>query len=71
MSDLQLVYRRANVRVESGIDDGYLVREGPGRKTSITCLVCGFTSANRNDVDERYCARCRRFHEAPQLERSR
>jgi hypothetical protein len=27
----------------------------------ITCLVCGMTSYNRHDVEERYCANCHRF----------
>jgi hypothetical protein len=28
---------------------------------SITCLVCGHTSHNPNDVRERYCGHCRSF----------
>lgn len=30
---------------------------------SITCLVCGQTSYNRNDVANKYCGYCKRFHE--------
>jgi hypothetical protein len=30
---------------------------------SITCLVCGLTSWNANDVENRYCGFCHRFHE--------
>jgi predicted RNA-binding Zn-ribbon protein involved in translation (DUF1610 family) len=32
---------------------------------SITCLVCGFVSHNRNDVREVYCGNCHRFHRDP------
>jgi hypothetical protein len=32
--------------------------------SSITCLVCGTTSYNVNDVEKKYCGRCHRFHEA-------
>lgn len=30
---------------------------------AITCLVCGRTSHNANDVAHRYCAHCHVFHE--------
>ena len=33
-----------------------------GGKT-ITCLDCGLTSWNENDVRERYCPVCREFHD--------
>ena len=29
---------------------------------SITCLVCGATSYNLNDVQHLYCPRCQTFH---------
>ncbi len=29
---------------------------------SITCLKCGKTSYNENDVRERYCGYCHEFH---------
>lgn len=29
---------------------------------SITCVRCGSTSYNLNDVKERYCGHCKRFH---------
>jgi hypothetical protein len=32
---------------------------------SITCLRCGKTSYNFNDVKYRYCAHCKRFHDDP------
>ena len=33
-------------------------------KCSITCLKCGRTSHNLNDVKHRYCGHCHVFHEA-------
>lgn len=33
---------------------------------SITCLSCGQTSFNPNDVQQRYCAHCHRFHDDEQ-----
>jgi hypothetical protein len=30
---------------------------------SITCLICGMTSYNPNDVRERYCGNCHGFHD--------
>jgi hypothetical protein len=30
---------------------------------SITCLDCGLTSWNENDVRERYCPVCRKFYD--------
>jgi hypothetical protein len=30
---------------------------------SITCPVCQWTSYNPNDIRERYCGHCHRFHE--------
>jgi ribosomal protein L37E len=30
---------------------------------SITCARCGLTSYNINDVVQRYCGNCHRFHE--------
>jgi hypothetical protein len=32
---------------------------------SITCHDCGFTSNNPNDVMNRYCGKCHKFHEEP------
>jgi hypothetical protein len=32
-------------------------------QTSITCRVCGFTSTNPRHVRDRYCPKCRVFHE--------
>lgn len=28
---------------------------------SITCMRCSATSYNKNDIDQRYCASCKRF----------
>lgn len=28
----------------------------------ITCHTCGSTSHNRNDVANRYCGKCHKFH---------
>lgn len=33
-----------------------------GEDESITCLRCGLTSHNRNDVRARYCDNCKEFH---------
>lgn len=30
---------------------------------SITCNLCGMRSYNRNDIEQKYCGRCHRFHE--------
>ena len=36
----------------------------PGRsRLGIRCLVCGSLSWNTGDVVNRYCARCRKFHD--------
>jgi hypothetical protein len=32
---------------------------------SITCLTCHRTSYNPNDVKEKYCGACHKFHEDP------
>lgn len=32
---------------------------------AIKCLVCNMTSHNENDVTNRFCGRCNRFHEGP------
>jgi hypothetical protein len=34
-------------------------------RKSITCLICGLTSHNPNDVREVYCGKCHRFHQDP------
>lgn len=33
-----------------------------GDPGSITCLVCGFTSHNTNDIQYLYCGNCHSFH---------
>jgi hypothetical protein len=30
---------------------------------SITCCVCGMTSFNLNDVEQKFCGKCHFFHE--------
>lgn len=37
-----------------------------GDQTGIKCLVCGMTSYNPNDVANKYCGHCHRFHEEMQ-----
>lgn len=32
---------------------------------SITCMMCGLTSYNVNDVKFLYCGNCHKFHEPP------
>lgn len=41
---------------------GYVIREVDGKR-AITCLACGLTSHNTNDVAQKYCGHCHRFHE--------
>ena len=31
------------------------------------CLLCGKKTYNRNDIDHRYCGRCKRFHDEEQV----
>jgi hypothetical protein len=33
------------------------------RGDSITCIACRMTSNNPNDVENRYCGNCHKFHE--------
>lgn len=30
---------------------------------AIKCLVCGMTSYNTNDIEQKYCGHCHQFHE--------
>jgi hypothetical protein len=43
---------------------GYFVLPGFSRTEdeAILCLTCGAVSHNRNDIEQRYCGRCHRFH---------
>jgi ribosomal protein S27AE len=51
-------------RLEVLADHGYVLRtDGLRGPASITCLVCGATSFNAHDVDQRYCGKCHVFHE--------
>jgi hypothetical protein len=36
--------------------------EHSSHSACITCHHCGYTSYNYNDVVERYCGKCKRFH---------
>ena len=29
----------------------------------IKCLICGRTSWNKNDVEQRYCGNCHQYHD--------
>jgi ribosomal protein L37E len=39
-----------------------LMRDKCGQAIAITCLRCGLTSYNLNDVVNRYCGNCHLFH---------
>ncbi|MEP7304179.1 MAG: hypothetical protein ABJA98_01550 [Acidobacteriota bacterium] len=39
--------------------------------SGIQCLVCGRTSYNGNDIEQRYCSHCHRFHDDPVTESTR
>jgi hypothetical protein len=41
----------------------YELVAGEGGAVGIKCLRCGLVSWNVNDVANRYCGRCHRFHE--------
>jgi hypothetical protein len=55
--DIPTVRRIPDERIEVRT---YVVGEG-----TITCLVCGFTSHNPNDVKHRYCGSCHVYHANP------
>ena len=43
---------------------GYrFVRNALGYVISIQCCRCGLVSYNANDIRERYCGHCHRFHD--------
>lgn len=44
---------------------GYQLGIEAGRKAWILCLECNRKSFHPQDVAERYCGRCRRFHDEP------
>ena len=45
-------------------EDAYEIRQNePLGPRSIYCRRCGMESYNAGDVDERYCANCKIFHE--------
>jgi len=50
-------------RLQAEASSGYALRESDGF-SSITCLACGTTSYNPNDVAHRYCGRCGKYHDA-------
>ena len=35
----------------------------PFATEGIKCLICGRTSWNKNDVEQRYCGNCHQFHD--------
>lgn len=49
------------------IDDrperGFVLLEGKDGQRAIKCLACLLVSYNRNDVEQRYCGHCHKFHE--------
>jgi hypothetical protein len=47
-----------------------LVKTGKGY-LGIKCLICGLVSYNLNDIRQRYCGQCHRFHEDPVPESTR
>lgn len=62
--------RRLHEGMTYVIEEHFEVRPvGPGRDEmvkigeTITCRVCGMTSHNPNDIQQRYCASCHQFHE--------
>jgi hypothetical protein len=62
--DLQGTATIDHGRVQLRAERGYAIRDEDGHR-SITCLVCGWTSHNPNDVRERYCGHCHAFHDDP------
>lgn len=42
--------------IKSGLSKGFYIKN-----QSITCLKCGMTSHNPNDVREKYCGHCHEF----------
>ncbi len=36
-----------------------------GKSLGIKCLLCGLVSYNLNDIRQRYCGQCHRFHDDP------
>lgn len=46
----------------------YIVLDLVDEGQSIHCLLCGTTSHNPNDVRERYCGFCHRFHDDATIE---
>lgn len=49
---------------------GYLLTTRDGYDT-ITCLACGRTSANKHDIEQRYCGHCHVFHDDQTADRAR
>jgi hypothetical protein len=40
----------------------YRIEEAEDGLRKITCLICGMTSYNQNDVEQKYCGSCHQFH---------
>lgn len=57
-----LVARVRRLVAKGGARRTYVIAQFAGHAT-ITCLACGYTSHNPNDVRERYCGHCHWFHE--------
>jgi hypothetical protein len=62
------VHRAVHVKAQGVLIDYFLGKFKPASYiiaadgNSITCVRCGLTSYNANDVAQRYCAKCKLFH---------
>lgn len=57
-----LLARELDPPAEPTVRDGKTYALLPGN-TGILCLRCGMVSHNGADITNRYCARCRRYHD--------
>ena len=53
-------FTRLRITFAAPAREGYILGKTDG-EPSITCLTCGLTSCNRNDVSNRYCGHCHLF----------
>jgi hypothetical protein len=56
----QRAAKRRKLLVEAGFST-YILSTRNGMNV-ILCLCCGMTSANKNDIEQRYCGFCRAHH---------
>jgi len=45
-----------------------IIEDTKSNLKGIKCLVCGLTSWNENDVEQKYCGCCNQFHNILQLQ---